>query len=779
MALGKSALYLSAATMVVASFVTSAHAQIEEIIVTAQKREQSVQDVPISMTAIGGEELLKSQVTELQDLALTLPNVHISRDTISNNIYMRGVGSGVNPGFEQAVAIFVDGAYRGRSRYSNSTLVDVERAEVLRGPQTTYFGNNAIGGAFSITTRGPDLNSWKGYVQGSYEFVGNEPVIEAAVGGPLVEGKFGIRLATRYSDLGGYVKNQGTGENNPKIKDKFVRLSTLWQINPDWSSEFKAEYGKQNSDGAFAAQLFNCPASPMFGAPAGSCAVAIAAGQEDKLDFNRVSNGGEIGRIEAKEFILNLKRANDTGLGLFAQASHSEGDFIVAGDTDLTKADRTTFSNIENSDQTTVEVRLESPKDSKIQFMLGGYYLNSKYSFQSNFNLLSLTPGLVSIIAGGIFAPVAPYAPLTVDSNIVAKENAYSFFGSVTVPFTDRLSATVGLRYINSRKSAVEDSQPKTALDRYGFNTAFITDPVASALASALVSTATQRQRAKVRDDDFLPSAVLNYKASEDLNFYAKYSDGFKAGGFDPLERSGVPGRLSYGPETVQAYEIGMKSLWFDRTFSFNIALFRSDYKDLQQAVVQVTSGAGGGAFVVTENVGGLRSQGVEVQASWAPTRNFNLSTEVAYLDAYYKDYTHAGCNAVQQISTPTGCFQDMSGIAPPFAPEFSGTFRARYDYPLSSSINFSGDVAYSFSSSYSLAPDNDPITRQRPWTKVDLRAGLSGADENWSVALIGKNIFNEKVFATANDLVGSLGSYYATIERGRSFAIQARYNWK
>jgi iron complex outermembrane receptor protein len=187
----------------------------------------------------------------------------------------------------------------------------------------------------------------------------------------------------------------------------------------------------------------------------------------------------------------------------------------------------------------------------------------------------------------------------------------------------------------------------------------------------------------------------------------------------------------------------------------------------------------GGGAFVVTQNVGGLRSQGIEVQASWAPTHNFTLSTEFAYLDAYYKNYKNAGCNAVQQIAQPVGCVQDLSGIAPPFAPDFSGTVRASYNHPITSSINFSGDLAFSFSGGYTLAPDNDPIARQGDWRKVDLRLGLSGADDDWSVALIGKNIFNEKVFATANDLVQSPGSYYATIERGRSFAIQARYNWK
>ncbi len=763
---------ISVAALCVAS--TGAIAQIDEILVTAQKREQSIRDVPISMVAFQGVDILDQQITGLEDLAYTLPNVQISKDTISNNIYMRGVGSGVSPGFEQAVAIFVDGSYRGRSRYTNSTLVDIERVEVLRGPQTTYFGNNAIAGAFSVTTKGPDLDAWNGYGQASYEFVGEEPVVEAAVGGPIVQDKFGIRVAGRFSRLEGFLDNQGTGGQDPTIKDRFGRLSAQLQLAPEWSAAFKAEYGRQTSDGAFAAQLFNCPA-PGF-APSGSCTAAIAAGQEDDLDFNRVSNGDERGEIEASEFIWNLQRDNDVGHGFFVQATHSRGDFVISGDTDLTTEDRVTFSNIEANKQTTVEVRLDSPSDSKLQYTLGAYYLDSEYSFSSNFNLLFLTPTVVPFIAGGLFSAAAPFAPFTVDSNIFAEETAFSFFGSATWPFTDNFSATVGLRYINSDKSAVQDSQPKTTNDRYGFSTDFITEPAALGAASALTQTAAQSQIGSVQDDDILPSVTLAYEPNENANLYFKYSDGFKAGGFDPLERSGVPGRLTYDPETVHAYEVGLKSIWLNDTLSFNVALFRSDYKDLQQAVVQF---AGGGAFVVTQNVGGLTSQGAEIEVAWEATENLTFSADAAFLDAFYKDYPNGGCNVFQEAVTPVNCVQDLSGVAPPFAPNYAGVVRASYEQPIiNSSLVFSGDVALSFSDGYSLAPDNDPVGRQGSWQKVDLRLGLSDADANWSLAFIGKNLANERVFATANDVVGTAGSYFATIERGRFLALQARYNF-
>ncbi|WP_254305891.1 TonB-dependent receptor [Sphingopyxis sp. BSNA05] len=170
----KTRFVLSVGTLAIAATSAPVSAQVEEIIVTAQRRDQSAQDVPISMQVVSGDDLQDRQISGTGDLADSLPNVMVTNDSVSNNIYVRGVGSGSNAGFEQAVATFVDGVYHGRSRYSQSTLVDVQRIEVLRGPQTIFFGNNAVGGAFSVTTRKPSLSNWEGYAQGAYEFKADE-----------------------------------------------------------------------------------------------------------------------------------------------------------------------------------------------------------------------------------------------------------------------------------------------------------------------------------------------------------------------------------------------------------------------------------------------------------------------------------------------------------------------------------------------------------------------------------------------------------------------------
>jgi outer membrane receptor protein involved in Fe transport len=229
--------------MVIAMPIELAHAQesrtnesrsLEEVVVTAQKREQSLQDVPISILVTTGEALEKQNLARLEDLTQQMPNVHVSRGTIADQLTIRGVGSGLNGGFEQSVGTYVDGVYHGRGHASQSSFVDVERLEVLRGPQSIYFGNNAIGGAFSVATRKPG-DSWETQTKASYETEARESTIEVGTGGPVSD-TLGLRVAARYSDMDGFLKNAGTGQRNPGIEDKFVRATLMWEPGDLWKT---------------------------------------------------------------------------------------------------------------------------------------------------------------------------------------------------------------------------------------------------------------------------------------------------------------------------------------------------------------------------------------------------------------------------------------------------------------------------------------------------------------------------------------------------------------
>lgn len=749
-------------------------AKLGTIVVTAQKREQDIKDVPISIIAVSGKDLQDRQLSGLEDLAESLPNVMISEDSVSNNIYVRGVGSGANAGFEQAVATFVDGVYRGRSRYTQSTLVDVAQIEVLRGPQTIYFGNNAIGGAFSITTAAPTLDRWEGYTLASYEFEGNETVVEGAVSGPLVEDKLALRLAGRFSDLDGYIKNLGTGGDNPKIEDKFIRATLLWQMDEQWSATAKAEYGVQESVAPFATQLTDCPPqAPFSAALTFTCGYALAIGQESEFDYRRNSGPGERGDIEASEFLLKLERDNSSGHGLVALASYSRHDFFLGADTDSSPADFFTFSTPEDLDQKTFELRITSPMENRIQYILGGYYLDSENNITTTLNFPFAT-----VLLQPPIDVLLPFAPLAGETYLSQREKAVSVFGAVTYPFSDRLSATVGLRYTKSEKDAFQSATNGTSGDPYGVSFTPLPAPL-QPVATFLTGFVDHGVRDEANFDDWLPSVTMLYEHSDDLSFYAKYSDGFKAGGFDSVELTGVAGRLAYEPETVNAYEAGFKSLLLDRSLSFNLSVFLSEYEDLQQSVSQFTETS---AFITVANVGGLETKGIETELLWRPVENWQFGADIALLDATYKDYPNGGCNALQAFQSQANgeltCFQDLSGEAPPFAPGYSGNLRAGYTHPIGANLELTADAVMTFSDSYDLISDKDPVTEQDAWEKFDLRVGLGDVDGNWEVAFIGKNLTDEKVMGSANDIVASPGSYSRTILRGRTLSVQARYNW-
>jgi iron complex outermembrane recepter protein len=747
---------------------------VPTIVVTAQKREQSIQDVPISLQVVTGENLQDMQISGVEDLAGSLPNVFVTKGSVSSNVYIRGVGSGANAGFEQAVATFVDGVYHGRSRYTQSAFVDVERVEVLRGPQSIYFGNNAIGGAFSVVTRSPNLGNWEGSVQASYEIEGDEPVVEAAVGGPLIQDRLGIRIAGRYSDLGGYIENTTSGESNPQVEDKFIRGTVLAQLGEDWQASFKAEYGKQDSIAPFANQLTNCPpAAPFTVASTFSCAFAVANGEETELDYRRSSTPGEFGDVEAQEYVFKVEKDNEVGPGIVFQAALSKYDFLMAADLDGTSGNFFSFNTFESLDQKTLELRFNSPVDSPVDFTFGGYYLDTDTVIDTTLNF-----PFSSALLNGPLAVLAPFAPLSGDISLDQNEEAMSLFASMTVPLAETLSLTGGLRYTHSRKEGIQSATNATANDTYGLSVTPLPDPL-QPVAGLLSGFNKHTTRGIVQNDDFLPSVSLQYEPSDDLTIYAKFSEGFKAGGLDAVELTGIPSRLTFDPETVESYEIGLKSFLFDRSLSFNIAAFRSDYSDLQQSVAQFTATS---AFITIANVGGLRTQGIEAGAVWQITDNLQLGADVAYLDAAYQDYTNAGCTALQALEAQNagqvGCSQDLTGEAPPFAPDYSGNIRIGYEAPIGNALKFSIDGAVKFSGGHHVIADRDPNTRQSAWEKFDLRVGVGDIDDRWSVAVVGRNLADTLTIGSSNDVTASAGSYVQQVQRGRTIALQARFRF-
>ncbi len=772
---------------------------LEEIVVTAQKRSESLQDVPISIAVLTGDAIASQKLQSLSDLSGRLPNVYVGGGTITNSLFIRGVGSGVNVGFEQSVATFEDGVYHGRSKYSTGTFVDVAQLEVLRGPQSLYFGNNAIGGAFSVTSRRPG-KVWEGQVSESYEFNAKENIIEAAAGGPLSD-TVGVRLAGRVSNMKGWIQDLASGERNPDDNNKFGRVTLVWDAAKDWTVTLKGELGQDHSIAPNPTRLTNCP--PLAEYPSAVwqqqlCGAAIAMNEANTSDTQRYGLAGEKGSVRSSDVMLNIEHKTDDGPGFAAQIAHTQFNSSTNGATAGVSIPWFQYSDYEKYSQTSVEMRLTSPDSAKLKYIVGVYGMRDNLDVDTPIVFSFLTP-VIGFLEGPYCPYVSPdsclppgvlsqFTPLGVDVGLNQHESTYSGFGSLSYPLADKLTATVGGRWTRSQKDGTQFTVNQKANDNFNSNGTAVPGtlievapgysiPLFQILAQAFTTYQNHSLTQSLTGQAFLPSGNLTYKWTDDVSTYVSYSKGWKAGGFDGSDTVSDPAALTYGPETVQSYELGLKSMWLDHRLSFNVGIFNSEYKGLQQGVTVATATS---VVVHTMNVGNLTSRGVEVDANYRINRIWRAGLNFSYLDAKYGSYDNAGCTQLQSLHAPAGqvCYQSLSGKAPPFAPKYTGNAQLGFAIPVGANLQLSGDAILSFSDKYDMLGVNDPIGFQSAWNKVDLRVGLGGLTGNWEVAAIVKNITDEHTSYSWNPAVYGMGSYTSVTDRGRQIAVQGIYKW-
>ncbi len=750
-------------------------AVLEEVIVTAQKREQNLQDVPISIAVTDGETILHQNVVSLIDFADNVPAVTVIKGGPSDNLYIRGVGSGNNAGFEQSVGIFVDGVYQGRSRDSRATFMDLERVEILKGPQSTFFGNSAIAGALNITTRKPG-DRFEGYVTALYEPDHGEYNAETAFGGPLSDTLKG-RIAIKKWGMDGYVKtvNTATNEDGPQGDDLYGRATLVWTPTERFDASLKVELGKSDADVSWPNQLFHCPPDPaLYTAPGGFCSAALAVGDDVVLDKRRsLGPGGERDVLDSHQYVLTLNYEN--GNQIFTSITgYSNMDFSEKLDIDGTSFKLFNVFVDEHYDQFSQEFRVASPTGGSFEYMGGAYYQNGDLVSSQQFTFFFLTPVIAGIPP---FAPLVPFLPITQETGFDQDDKTYSVFGSLTWHLSDAFSVSGGLRWMKVKKDATQHIFFGTGTGDFGGIVPFpaAVAPLGNAFGASLANARTVPLSRS--DSHLMPSVNANYDLNNDVMVYASYARGFKAGGFDAQDSKGDPDSLPFAPEFVDAYEVGMKSLWLDGALKLNLALFRSEYTDLQESASQLQGAA---VIFAVSNVASMTSQGLELEAQWALTDRLNADLSFTYLDAEYDEFPNAGCTAAQSVVTAPGttCVQDLSGENRLYSPDFSGNLRLQYVHPLPWNLQLLGELGFYFSDSYRLAGDLDPVLTQDDYTKIDARLSLGSADGRWDISIIGKNLTDELIMSWGSDQPVSPGSYVTLIERPRSIAIQGTYRW-
>ncbi len=772
---------------------TMAQLMLEEVVVTAQKREQSLQDVPIAVAAMSGDKINDSGIVDLEELALYIPNVSINQGQATANLFIRGVGSGTNAGFEQSVGLYIDGIYSGRGQLSRVPLtLDLARVEVLKGPQGILFGKNTIGGAISVTSARPD-HEFESYVEGLYAPEDGEQIYTGVINGSLTDTLAG-RLAVRYEGMDGWWDNETLDSEGPDKDNLFIRGTLLWDASDSVEVIVKYEHGDfETVERPHVVYQSDQPTNIFGGNPFPVIddhdrgASDIPQSDETTLDVAALTVNWD---LEAGTF------TSITGYAGYDTERQSNSDIsALAALNRQLEEEYTQFSQ---------EVRMVSPGGEKLDWIVGAYYQ------QSELDISRSNPALDFALSGPLgVAALVLTEDIRVPSQFDQESSSWAVFAQGTYALTDTVRLGLGFRYNEEEKDLDKATFSPGLGARAGASTVVLANPASRGLISDLRSHSFQNLS---RDESMATwSANLQWNATDSAMVYASISTGFKGGGYDeaysnagPQVRTGdlftgepdggiietgiTSDILEYEEETVLAYEIGAKMTLLDGAAELNLAIFRMEYEDLQ------VSSLVGDVFRVG-NAGESISQGLEVDGRWLMAEGFTLGGSVGYLDAYYEDFTGATCT-VPQTSDPLnnpGCLnddgtniapggsggQDLSDETLLFSPEWSGNLNAEWILGLGDNLELRTNMDVNYNGSFFSALDLDPNTKHDSATKVNMRIALADVGDTWSLALVGKNLTDEKTLVWKNDVaLTNSNSYFGVPERGRSVAIQARYRF-
>lgn len=748
-------------------------AALEEVIVTATKRPVGLQDVPIAISVVGRGEIEKKGLTNLEDISYYIPNVHVAEAAGGTQLFIRGIGSGVNFGFEQSVGTFVDGVYYGRGRSARGKLLDLERVEVLKGPQAILFGKNTIAGAINITTAKP-TEEFEAYIDASYRTELEGFGVTAMVSGPLSDNVRGRLVARKYSD-NGYVENGAVGgDDGPQQDNMSIRGSLAWDVSEDLAIGLKLEHGQFEVLGRQQTIDVASPTATFFyqtfGDPnfvAGFNHETFDLGIPGSPQFDDTDN--DLAQLTAEWSI---------GEGtLRSITAYTEYDFDNTVDNDYSPLAFIARSRSESHEQFSQEILWSSPTGGSFDYLAGAYYSTEEISH--NRNTFVLFSGLPPV-ENSIFALLGGGFPSgALDGNGINTFNqdsdSFSVFAEGTWHISDSFRLTAGLRWSDDEKSMAKTGRLENV-------EGILPDALLANLYAGPLRLAGDHDYSLDRDETHTTGHVnLQWDISDDTMVYFNVSNGFKAGGFDEDNNLGRLDVAEFEDETVDSFEIGAKTTLADGRGNFNIAAFSSSYED-----VQVSTFDGNAAFVVG-NAAKTKVDGVEMDIIYALSDKWTIKGALSFLDARYDSFPGAACNVgqIQAAIAANGsraCVQDLSGKPLQFAPDFAANVGISYQTPITDALELDISADYNWSDDTVIANDQDENLILDSYGKLNAVIRVASIDEVWSLSLIGKNLTDETVFTWGNDVpLGSFGfdnTYFKLIDPPRTWEINGRYNF-
>ncbi len=671
-----------------------------DIVVTATKREQNLRDIPASISALGSGTLQQKAVLNLVDLNATVPGLQISPNNTDVAINLRGVGHSLfSPSAENSVALHLDGVYLSRPSAGLSAFFDVDRVEVLRGPQGSLYGRNATGGAINVISNGPTstLSGFGSLLIANYQRVD----IEGAVGGPIAGDDLTMRIGGYYHRRNdGFGTNLRDGAKVDDLNEYGGKAAIKARLGDQLTVTLRGDYYHAN-DGFGEYHAFGPVRQPFPGAQplaellGGTRSPDVRDTNYDTDNHRRMELWGVSGEV-------NYKLSDAVSIKSLTAYRRTKSFY----QTDIDGTNLPIFSPFfinSRANQFSEELQV-NVKKGPAYLILGGYYFHEKVD-STNFINSYLATGLPAFGIPRILP--APFGVF--DQEATLKTRAKAVFGNLDLSLTDRLSLGLGMRYSTERKS------------NRGFDIAFFPN------FASYPGVGYDTVDASRDSSGATPSANVKYKLTDTLNVYASVSRGFKSGEW-------ISGTSQYArPERVWAYEAGLKGALFDRALNFSLAGFYYDYTDLQVQRIQTP-------LSILENAPGGKLKGIEGEGSLRLPAGFSVDGNFTYLDTKIEGFITQDPNI---IGTPT---RDLTGNRFPFAPKFAynagiekrldlgalGTGVARFDYQHTSSTFL--DIFNSTDAAY-----RPPYTILNASYRQKLASGLS-------VLLWGKNLTNKTV---------------------------------
>lgn len=722
---------------------------LEEVLVTATKRETPLEKVPVSVLAMSGENLQQNQINTLDHLSAYVPNLVIGDGELTTAVSIRGVGSQPERSFEQSVGLFVDGVYMPRSRQYRVPFMDVRQVEVLRGPQAVLFGINATAGAITIATnRSEPGDSMLAYVEVDYELEYGSTQLTAVLGGSATK-SLGLRLAARYRDGGDYFTNDFNNEDEAGGDEKAFRVSAVWVPTPSSSIDFKYEHGSVEFDGDFGEQFGPLELNQLWllGLPGLDDGELNWRRNMDKTFYPILTQpyGGrtDAGLSQTYDDIALRTDFDIAGHQLTAVLGYSGLEWDSYADLDASPLAIFAGAINEKFDQGSLELRWASFNDSGFDYMLGLYLHDSKLrNHQPN-----------------VFEPTYTFAPgaygfdeVYLNASFTTHSDLWSIFANASWDIGHNLQLTGGLRYVDEDKNHRRQAQCLPIRDGViDFDPSAEDQALFEANAGSFFCPTLDGYRALRSEDSLLPEIAIQWQKSEDTMWYAKYSQSTKSGGFAAAIIVSEDA-IEYLEETASAIELGSRSLLAGGKGRLNVTLFNTWLDDLQLNAFNPVSGSG-----YVTNAATARSRGIEADGGWRFNSYLVLNGSLAWLDASYKNFEQAPCPISETLEgAQPPC--DASGKTMPRAPEFSASASLDLDYPIKSNLRLLAGVNLGYSSEYDVDASLEPAFLQPSHTLLGARIGLQAADGRWTIALVGTNLTNEAILTDTLPFLSNVG---------------------